>query len=89
MKAKQVTDGNFLSNTVTGSTWTSDSGNSSNPPVSIGSFISVIVSTNITRNSKVTIGNITQLVVLKVDNPSGYQPDPSRSRTGILMTAVK
>jgi hypothetical protein len=94
--SSQVTAGNFQANasfkgyadTVSGSTWTSSPGNSSNPPATIGSYIGVIVSTQITKSGNQLTGNIVETVVLKVDNLAGYAPDPGHSASGIVVAVV-
>ena len=95
--AKQVTAGDFQANNsfkgyadnVTGSTWVSNPGNSSNPPASIGNYMSVIVATHITKDGNVITGNIAEVVVLRVDNPEAYQPNPGHSGTGVMVAVVR
>jgi PKD repeat protein len=95
--AKQVTAGDYQANNsfkgwangVTVSTWTTSPGNSSNPPASIGNYISIIVTTHVTKNGNVITGNIAEVVVLRVDNPGTYQPDPGHSASGTVVAVVR
>jgi hypothetical protein len=95
--ASQVKSGNFQANpsfkgfatSVSGSTWTSTPGASSGPPATVASYISVIVTTSATKNGSVESGNVTEIVVLKVDNPGGYQPNPGSQGSGILVAVVR
>jgi len=94
--AKQVTAGDFQANNsfkgyaeqVSGKTWTSDPGNSSDPPASVASYISVIVTTHVAKKGPVESGDIVEIVVLKVDDPAGYQPNPGHSGTGVMVAIV-
>lgn len=93
---KQVTAGDYQSNGsfkgyaehVSGTTWTSAPGDSSNPPASVATYISVIVATHIAKDGSVESGNIVERVVLKVDNPAGYQPDPGHPGSGVMVAVV-
>ena len=95
--ANQVTAGGFQANKsfkgyedqVSGSSWTSNTANSGNLPASVARYISVIVSTQITKKGSVISGNITEVVVLQVDNPASYQPDPGHPGSGVIVAFVK
>jgi hypothetical protein len=95
--AKQVQSGAYQSNasfkgyanSVSGATWTSDPGNSSGPPATVASYISVIVTTQATKNGNVESGNVAETVVLQVDNPSGYRPNPGHPASGSLVAIVQ
>lgn len=94
--AKQVTGGDFRANnsfkgyadTVTGTTWTSRPGNSSNPPANVASYISVIVATQAAKNGSVESGNVAEIAVLKVDDPSGYEPNPGHPASGAVVAIL-
>lgn len=94
--AKQVTAGDFTANNsfkgyadiVTGKNWTTRPGNSSNPPASVATYIGVIVATHIDKSGSTISGNVAEIVVLKVDNPSAYAPNPGHSGTGIMVAVV-
>ena len=74
---------------VSGTAWTSDPGASSSPPNTVATYISVIVTTSTTKNGNVESGNVAETVVLKVDNPGGYQPSPGSPGSGILVAVVQ
>jgi hypothetical protein len=95
--ADQVKAGNFIENPSfkgyadqsNGSRWTSNPGNSSNPPASIANYIGVIVTTNATKTGNTLSGNVAELVILKVDNPSSYQPNPGHPASGTMVSVIK
>jgi hypothetical protein len=94
--AKQVTAGDYQANNsfkgyadvVSGNTWTSSPGNSSNPPSSVGSYIGVIVTTQTDKTGSSLSGNIAELVVLRVDDPAAYQPNPGHPASGVAVAIV-
>jgi len=94
--AKQVTAGDFTANnsfkgyadTVTGASWTTRPGNASSPPSSVASYIGVIVATNIDKSGSTISGNVAEIVVLKVDNPAAYAPNPGHPGTGVMVAVV-
>lgn len=69
-----------------GSTWTSQPGNSSNPPATMPQYMAVIVSSSITKNGSVITGNIQRIIVVKT-NP-GYGPNPGHWGTGQVVAIV-
>lgn len=69
-----------------GKTWTTDPGNSCNPPESISEYISVIVTTSVNKKGSTISGNIVATVVLKVNNPGSYQPNPGHPITGTVVS---
>lgn len=91
--AKQVQGGDFQGNSSfkgyadseSGNTWTGNSGNSSNPPASMSSYIGVIVTTQASMSGGTTSGNVVEVAVLQVDNPASYAPDPGHDGTGTLV----
>jgi hypothetical protein len=70
-------------------TWTSRPGNSSDPPPAIANYISVIVATHAAKNGPVVSGNIAERVVLKVDDPTAYQPNPGHPGSGVMVAVVQ
>jgi hypothetical protein len=94
---KQVTGGNYQANAgfkgyasqVSGANWTTGPGNSSSPPNTVATYISVLVSTNISKPSDTITGNVSESVVLRVDNPAGYQPDPGHAGSGVVVALVQ
>jgi uncharacterized repeat protein (TIGR01451 family) len=95
---KQVVGGDYTSNASfkgyaddvdrIGGTWTSKPGNSSRPPDSVGTYISVIVATRATKQGSEESGNIAEIAILKVDNPSAYGPNPGHSGSGVVIAIL-
>jgi len=71
-----------------GQSWTARPGNSSKPPTSVPTYIGVIVATKITKSGSTISGDVAEVVVLKVDDPNAYAPNPGHSGTGVLVAAV-
>lgn len=94
---KQVIGGSYQANAsfkgyasqVTGATWTTGPGNSSSPPSSVSNYIGVIVSTNLGKQGGTISGNVTELVVLRVDSPASYEPNPGHAGSGVMMAFVQ
>lgn len=63
-----------------GDTWTTDPGDSSNPPAAVPDFMAVIVSSNVTKSGRQISGDVKHIVIVKT-NP-GYAPDPGHPGTG-------
>jgi hypothetical protein len=55
----------------------------------VATYISVIVTTSATKTGNVESGNIAETVVLKVDNPGGYRPNPGSPGSGILVAVLQ
>jgi hypothetical protein len=73
---------------VGGGTWSAAPGNSSNPPASVDQYIGVIVTTSAAKAGSKVTGNIAELVVLKVDNPAAYAPQPGRPASGTVQAVI-
>jgi hypothetical protein len=96
--AKQVTGGDYRANnsfkgyadilSPDGKTWTASPGGSGNPPATVAPYIGVIVTTHTTKDGATISGNVERIVVLKVDAPSGYQPNPGHPGTGVLVALI-
>ena len=69
-----------------GGAWASDPGNSSGPPSSVPQFITVIVSSSITRSGSMITGNNYKMVIVKTD--PGYTSDPGHAGTGTVVSVV-
>jgi hypothetical protein len=69
-----------------GGTWSTDPGNSSNPPSSIPFYMGVIVSSSVTEKGSAISGNVRKLVVVKT-NP-GYTSDPGHAGTGTVVAVI-
>ena len=64
----------------------SDPGNSSGPPSSVPAYITVLVSSSITKSGPVISGNIPKMVIVKTD--PGYAANPGHAGTGIVVAIV-
>ncbi|HEX8566959.1 MAG TPA: SBBP repeat-containing protein [Pyrinomonadaceae bacterium] len=69
-----------------GSTWTSQPGNSSNPPPTIPQYMAVIVSSSVQKNGSVITGNVRRIIIVKT-NP-GYGPSPGHWGTGEVVAIL-
>jgi hypothetical protein len=95
--SRQVTGGAFqatasfkgFASQVTGTTWATLPGASSNPPSSVATYIGVLVATDITVQGNTISGNVAHMVVLQVDNPTSYQPDPQFTATGLVVAIIQ
>ena len=78
----------FTSSTITnppicGGTWISNPGDSSAPPSSVPSLITVLVSSSITKGGPTITGNIPQIAIVQTD--PGYGPNPGQTGTGTIV----
>jgi len=72
---------------VCGGTWSTDPGNSSDPPTSpLPGLIEVIVSSEITKSGPTISGDIHEIVLVQTE--SGYAPDPGHAGTGMVVGVV-
>ncbi len=69
-----------------GDEWTTEPGNSSDPPASVPQYMEVIASSSITKAGSTIAGNAPEVVVVKT-NP-GYGPDPGSAGTGAVVAVV-
>lgn len=69
-----------------GGTWTGEGGNTAAPPATLPEFITVMVSSSVSKNGSVLSGNVRKLVVVRTD--AGYAPDPSHPGTGTVVSVV-
>jgi len=69
-----------------GSTWTTDTGNSSAPPATLPTTIQVIVSSKVTQKGSVISGTILHIVNIQVS--PGYGPDPGHPGNGKITGTV-
>lgn len=72
---------------VCGTTWTSGTGNSVNPPDTIPAYMAVIVSSGVTQDGSTVSGDIQKVVIVQTD-PAGYQSDPGHSGTGTVVATL-
>ena len=71
---------------VCGGTWSSNPGNSSNPPDAVSPFIAVIVSSSVTQSGSNIAGDVSKIVIVRTN--SGYGPAPGHSGTGTVVSVV-
>src|SRR5207237_359320 len=69
-----------------GGTWSSGTGNNSQPPSTLPPFITVIAASSITQSGGSITGNIAMLVVVHTD--PGYQPNPGHAGTGTVVAVT-
>jgi hypothetical protein len=69
-----------------GVNWTTDPGNSSNPPSTIPPYMGIIVSSNVTKSGPVISGDTPHIVIVKTN--SGYGPNPGHPGTGTITSVV-
>ncbi len=69
-----------------GAAWTSDPGNSSNPPSTIPVNMVVVVASSITQSGSTESGNIEHLVV--VSTAAGYGPSPGHDGYGNIIATI-
>jgi hypothetical protein len=70
-----------------GGSWTTDPGNSSEPPEGpLPPVIEAIVSTNITKSGKVISGDLAGVVLIATE--PGYGPNPGHAGTGTVVGEV-
>jgi hypothetical protein len=66
--------------------WTSEPGNSSNPPATVPRLMAVIAAIKITKSGATMSGDAPKVVVVRT-NP-GYGPDPDHAGTGTVVAQV-
>jgi hypothetical protein len=64
-------------------TWTTRSGNSSNPPSSVPAYMGVIVSTTVAKSGSTISGDVLSIVVVQTN--AGYEEDPGHAGTGVII----
>jgi hypothetical protein len=92
----QVTGGDFQANpsfkgyadSVSGAAWAASPGASSHAPPTVASYIGVLVATSAQMSGGSETGAIGGVVILRVDDPAAYAPDPGHTGTGVLVEAV-
>jgi hypothetical protein len=78
----------FVANTseppACGSAWTTNPGNSSQPPAgTLPSYMGVVVSTRVSQSGSTISGDVSQILVITPN--AGYGPDPSQHGTGTVV----
>ena len=69
-----------------GSSWSTDTGNSSQPPAALPSFMTVAVTSSVSQSGSVLSGTISEIVVVST-NP-GYLNDPGDPGTGTVVAIL-
>ena len=69
-----------------GSTWSTDTGNSSGPPATVPSFVAVLVTSSVSQAGSVVSGTVSEIVVVST-NP-GYLNDPGDPGTGTVVAIL-
>ncbi|MGI8409687.1 MAG: thrombospondin type 3 repeat-containing protein, partial [Pyrinomonadaceae bacterium] len=77
---------NSLAPPACGSTWTSQPGNSSNPPATIPEFMAVIVTSTVQKNGNSISGNVRRIVIVRTN--SAYGPAPGHVGTGEVVSVL-
>jgi hypothetical protein len=94
--SKQVVRGDYAGGSslkgwadkVSGSTWSTAPGNSSSAPKSVASYISVIVTTKVTKSGSTLSGNAVRRVVIRVDDPDRYDANPGHAAAGTVVAIL-
>ena len=69
-----------------GQDWTTDPGNSSDPPPTLSGLVPMVVSSTITKSGPVISGDTTKVVLVQVD--PGYEGDPGHPGTGTVVEVL-
>jgi len=77
---------NGLAVPTCGNTWTSQPGNSSNPPATIPEFMAVIVTSTVKKNGNSISGNVRRIVIVRTN--SAYGPAPGHVGTGEVVSVL-
>jgi hypothetical protein len=80
---KGFTNGNAVASC--GTWWTGHSGNTSNPPATVPDYMSVIVSSSITKNG-VMRGDVKRVLIVKTE--PGYGPSPGHEGWGTVIAVL-
>ena len=66
--------------------WTTDPGNSSQPPATIPTYMAVVVPDHIVQDGSTITGDTVHIVIVKTD--SGYTNDPGHAGTGTVVAIL-
>ena len=69
-----------------GSTWTTSPGNSPPPPATVPAFMTVIISSNVTKTGSIISGNVQKVLI--VQTQPGYGPAPGHTGYGRVVAVV-
>jgi hypothetical protein len=68
------------------STWSTDTGNSSGPPATVPSYMTVVVTGSVVQSGSVVSGTVSEIVVVRTD--AGYLNDPGDPGTGTVVAIL-
>jgi hypothetical protein len=71
---------------ICGNGWSTTPGNSARPPVTVPTYMAVLVSSSISQDRAHISGDAPEVVVIKTD--PGYGPDPSQPGTGTVVAVL-
>ena len=77
---------NGLANPTCGDTWTSQPGNSSNPPPTVPEFMRVVVSDSVNKTGSIITGKVVRVVVVRTQ--PGYGPSPGQVGNGKIVAIL-
>jgi hypothetical protein len=69
-----------------GSTWSTDTGNSSGPPAAVPSYVAVLVTSSVSQSGSVVSGTVSEIVVVSTD--PGYLNDPGDQGFGTVVAIL-
>jgi len=70
-----------------GGNWTTDPGNSSQPPNTVASYIAVMVSSTVTKSGSTISGNVVAIAIVRTD--AGYAGNPGHAGTGTVIAVIR
>jgi hypothetical protein len=94
--SKQVSRGDYgggsslkgWADSVSGSSWSTRTGNSVGAPGSVAEYISVLVTTRVRKSGSTLGGDVARVVVLRVDDPDRYDANPGHSAAGTVVAIL-
>lgn len=69
-----------------GKPWSTDPGNSSQPPTNVPSYMAVIVTDSISKSGNTILGDTPKIVIVKTE--PGYANDPGHAGTGTVVATL-
>jgi hypothetical protein len=73
---------------VSGSGWSTGTGNSVSAPGSVADYVSVIVTTHVSKHGSTISGDVARRVVVRVDDADRYDGRPGRSAGGTVVAVL-
>lgn len=96
--ARQVADGDYRGTGsfkgyadilgAEGQAWAASPGGAGGPPRAVARYIGVVVTEHVASNGATIGGTVDKGVVLRVDAPRRYQPNPGHDATGVLVATL-